>query len=1535
SSAPGWTCPDGAPAGTTCTYPVGALAAGETTSITFTVNVANPVPANVTEIENTTSITEDGTNGADTNPVNNSATTFTPVIAAPDLIVSKNDGRTTAQPGETLSYLITITNTGNLEATSVFVTDTLPLYTTFVAASDGGTETASGIITWPAFGLDGGSARATRLVIVTMDNPLPAGVDTITNTVTAATLNDANLANNTARDIDTIIAAPDLALTKRASDVTVEPGDVLIYTLTYTNLGNQEAAGVVITETVPAYTTFTGPIGWSCIDTTCTYLVGSLPAGATRSVTFTVNVDVLLPPGITQIENTAGITDDGTNGADADPSNNVDSTVTSVIAAPDLTLVKSDGGVTMQPGATLVYTLTYANAGNQGATGVIITETVPANTTFAGLTGWNCVATNCEYNLGALPASATGNITFAVTPITPLPAGVTQIDNTATIADDGSNGTDTNPTDNTASIATPITATPDLTVTKSDGVDSAEPGDALVYQLIVTNNGDQAATGVLITDNLPAHAIFVAASDGGTQSAPGGVTWPTFALPGGGASVTRAVTVTVIDPFPADTNIITNTATVADDGNNGLDPTPDNNTATDADTVSATPILLMSKDDGLTTVVPGSTIIYRLVITNTGRQLAADIHLTDTLPAQTTFYIASDAGQETAPGSDVVIWPTFDLAGGASTTRLLVATVDNPLLAGITAITNTAVLRDNHGNMAEAEDTDAVDANPLLFLDKTNAVETTVPGATLIYTLTLTNNGNQEATGILITDTLPADVTFVSASDGGIESEPGIITWPAFNLAGGGASVTRFLTVNVKTTLPAGVELLINTARAIEDRGYDAIAQHVDVVVAAPDLAIGKTDGGIVPQPGNLLVYTLTYANVGEQGATGVAISETVPAYATFAAATSNPGWTCVDGAPAGTSCMYIVGDLPVGASGDITFATRVVTPLPVSVTQTENTASIADDSSNGADTDPTNNTASIITPFDATIDLLITKDDGDITVEPGETIVYTLTYANNGDQVAGGVVITETVPALTTFNQIASGLGWTCVHGSPAGTVCTYPLGDVIEGGTLHFAVDVVLPFPIEVSEITNQVIIGADANNIPDANPDDNTASAITPIITKPDLVIGKDDGFSVVLPDQQVTYIITATNVGTQNAANVQITDTLPAYVTFASASNSGAQSSPGIVTWPIIPQIALDEIITRTLTVLVDSTLPAGVLQITNTITINDDGTHNPDMNPTNNTATDVNIVGAMPDLVLYKTVDHAFIHPNGLLIYTIRVENTGSRGATGVTIIDDLPSDVHFVSASDGGYESALGIVTWPAVTLNVGEEVVRTLAVQAASGLPEGLVLMNTATVSDDGANGEDPAPENNTDTASNVVEWPVVYLPLVLRGYAVGPDLIVEDVIAGNGNVAITIKNQGKYPIPDTLGFWVDLYINPSPAPTHVNQTWDPIAPYGAAWAVDREALPILPGESHILYLYDPYYSYNYSRLPVALRAGDIIYVQVDSYNGATNYGAVLEDHEISGGEYNNIVRLIIDGYTPLNSVTSVRSLPESSNVNVMPERP
>jgi uncharacterized repeat protein (TIGR01451 family) len=168
-----------------------------------------------------------------------------------------------------------------------------------------------------------------------------------------------------------------------------------------------------------------------------------------------VTVTNPLPAGVTQLTNTAGVSDDGSNGADLIPGNNVASDSTPVSGAPDLRLSKTDGGVSAQPGAVVTYTLTYANVGNQDATGVVLTETVPANTSYTGGPEWSCNGSTCTHNVGAVAGSGGGgSVIFVVAIDNPLPEGVTQVDNTASVGDDGANGADPTLGNNVASITT-------------------------------------------------------------------------------------------------------------------------------------------------------------------------------------------------------------------------------------------------------------------------------------------------------------------------------------------------------------------------------------------------------------------------------------------------------------------------------------------------------------------------------------------------------------------------------------------------------------------------------------------------------------------------------------------------------------------------------------------------------------------------------------------------------------------------------------------------------------------------------------------------------------------------------------------------------------------------------------------------------------------------------------------------------------------------------------------------------------------------
>lgn len=132
-------------------------------------------------------------------------------------------------------------------------------------------------------------------------------------------------------------------------------------------------------------------------------------------------------------------------------------------------------------------------------------------------------------------------------------------------------------------------------------------------------------------------------------------------------------------------------------------------------------------------------------------------------------------------------------------------------------------------------------------------------------------------------------------------------------------------------------------------------------------------------------------------------------------------------------------------------------------------------------------------------------------------------------------------------------------------------------------------------------------------------------------------------------------------------------------------------------------------------------------------------------------------------------------------------------------------------------------------------------------------------------------------------------------------PDLSVQAISVVSNNIQVTFQNTGNAPVTDD--FWVDLYVNPNPVPTRVNQIWQQIAPYGAVWGVLGSLTPLNPGETLTLNIGDAYYWSSLSNLPSTLPTGTQLFAHADSYNPATSYGTVLERDELGCGvSYNNI---------------------------------
>lgn len=157
-------------------------------------------------------------------------------------------------------------------------------------------------------------------------------------------------------------------------------------------------------------------------------------------------------------------------------------------------------------------------------------------------------------------------------------------------------------------------------------------------------------------------------------------------------------------------------------------------------------------------------------------------------------------------------------------------------------------------------------------------------------------------------------------------------------------------------------------------------------------------------------------------------------------------------------------------------------------------------------------------------------------------------------------------------------------------------------------------------------------------------------------------------------------------------------------------------------------------------------------------------------------------------------------------------------------------------------------------------------------------------------------------------------------------PDLIVQSIRPINNTLQIVLLNQGNAAVTDE--FWVDLYVNPNPLPTKVNQIWQNLGSQGAVWGVTAGALPGLGANGTLtLTTGDGYYWPSLSNLSSPLPAGTCIYVQVDSASTITTYGAVMETHEVNGGAYNNISGMQLSGPATLTNRASPQRRAAPSN--------
>ncbi|MDT5270100.1 MAG: hypothetical protein QOH49_2286 [Acidobacteriota bacterium] len=834
------------------------------------------------------------------------------------------------------------------------------------------------------------------------------------------------------------------------------------------------------------------------------------------------------------------------------------------------------------------------------------------------------------------------------------------------------------------------------------------------------NGGDMAFNGATLYIMNQNRQLYSAPVAGGAATSIGTVTFPGGATPGtiglgvDGSRILITTSTTTSNLYAITLPSLAASSVGALSG--GTTATGDLSTI-----VITAPSITVTKTDGVTNTYQGASLTYTVVVTNSGTYTVT-ASVADTIPAGltgATWTCAASAGSSCAAASgsgNIATSATLLASGTATYTISATVTASSGTIANTVTANPPAWITDASPANNTATDTDNVIAAADLSITKTTASSFTV-GSNATYTLTATNSGPQSAAGtITVSDTLPAGLTYVSATGTG---------WACSN-ASGTVTCTRAGPVTSGTTLPAitltvavgaaAAPSVTNTATVASNTTFDQNAANNSSSVTSPvtvptDLTIAKSHTGNFTQ-GQSGIYSITVTNSGGVASSGtVTVTDTLPAGLTPGTATGT-GWTCNT---AGQTVTCTRSDaLNGGASYPV--ISVPVTVAPNSSLSLTNTASV----SGGNDSNNGNNSSSDPTTINGVADLTIAKTHSG-NFRRGATGTYSITVSNAGGAATSGTAtVTDTLPAgLTPSTQ--SGTGWTC---GAVGQTVTCTRSDALAAGASYPVITLVVNvLQTAAASVTNT----ATASGGGQTNTANDSSSDPTTVVSSSDLSLSKTVNNPNPIQGQNVTFTLTLTNAGPSNATNVVVTDLLPAGLTFVSATPSTGTYTSGTGAWAVA---SLTSGANATLQIVA---LVGNTGTITNTAEVTASDQPDPDSTPNNgNPAEDDRAsasIGAVapPSIALTKSVTPSGTQVPGTdITYTVAFVNTGGSPASAFVLTDPNPATVlkinDYTDFKVGSIVNSLGttgLTVAVAYSNNNGASFIYT-PVSGAGGAPAG-----------------------------------------------------------------------------------------------------------------------------------------------------------------------------------------------------------------------
>ena len=958
-----------------------------------------------------------------------------------DLGVGKRVSDNTPRVGTNITFTLTVTNFGPYTADLLILRDVLPAGLTYSnsLATVGSYDSLSG--DWTILNMPSNST-ATLVITAGVDQASAGWAITNTTYFTFVDRPDTNTLNNTS-SVSMLIRSVDLGMGKRISTNLIGVTNLITYTVSITNFGPDTALSVVVTDSIPSgllFTSATVSVG-SYVTNTGLWAVGDLANGQTATLIITARVDAA--SGGLMLTNTATALTAGLG--DTNAANDSASVLLNVVGA-DLGVTKTPDNPGPYPGSNVVYTIVLTNQGPSEATGISLTERLTNGLTYVthsttygiydNVSGVWTVGTLAAYGSAYLYITATvytGTINSLIT------------NNTAITTADIADGNTANNT------GTAVIAVSSLRMSKSSSAaGSALPGSNITYTIIITNAGSLVHTNITVTDALPTGTTYVASS----ARARGPIVstnyvldrFETFAFTNQNGNVNwNGNWIEIGEGDGANSGDVRGTT----DGTNRVLRIQDNDSGGEGvrrqvnlDSVEAATLSFAFRR----AVLSASSDYVAIYASSNGGSSFTELGRfagpsTDASYVFTNYdisaYIATNTqvrllGSSGLGGGEYVYFDNIQVSwmvGGTNTisgnpppdltsgwtlkageilTVTYTSRVDNPV--SVTQIVNTAYATSLSQLLPiSASVTDTVAATDLAV---SKSVDNTLPasGSNVIYTITITNRGPQDAASVTLSEPLAAGLLFITnlASRGTYTTNTGVWTLGALT---NGTAATLTITARVATNTAYIGTSITNTisinGSSLADMVPTNNAASAVITVSAAELGLTKAVNDTTPLLGDTVVFTLGLTNSGPNEAESIAVTEVWPGPVSHLSNTPSQG----SYNPA--SGLWSVGTLAAGGYATLTINASVTTTV-VGISFT-NRASIS--ASSQPDPVTGNNTASVVLVTGSSDPLSITKSSSaNGSAPPGETNTYTIVITNSTAFTHTGVRVEDAVPTGMTY---------------------------------------------------------------------------------------------------------------------------------------------------------------------------------------------------------------------------------------------------------------------------------------------------------------------------------------------------------------------------------------------------------------------------------------------------------------------------------------------------------------------------------------